>query len=78
MILSMLMKSIPMNWCQIFTVSGGNKIINWLLLTKITCVFTWFMFTLKPPYTIAHGNFLLAIWDTSHWTSFVKFELNTA
>ena len=38
----------------------------------------WFKFTLKPPYTIAHGNLLLAIWDTSHWTSFVKFGLKTA
>ena len=41
-------------------------------------LFRWFKFTLKPPYTVAHGNFLLAIWDTSHWTSFVKFGLKTA
>ena len=41
-------------------------------------IFRWFKFTLKPPYTITHGNLLLAIWDTSHWTSFVKFELKTA
>ena len=38
----------------------------------------WFKFTLKPPYTIASGNLLSAIWDTSHWTSFVKFGLKTA
>ena len=37
-----------------------------------------FKFTLKPPYTIMHGNLLTAIWDTSHWTSFVKFGLKTA
>ena len=41
-------------------------------------VFRWFKFTLKPPYTVASGNLLLAIWDTSHWTSFVKFGLKTA
>ena len=33
---------------------------------------------LIPPYTITHGNLLTAIWDTSHWTSFVKFGLKTA
>ena len=38
----------------------------------------WFKFTLKPPYTIKHGNLSSAIWDTSHWTSFVKFGLKTA
>ena len=42
------------------------------------CLFRWFRFTLKPPYTLAHGNLLSAIWDTSHWTSFVKFGLKTA
>ena len=41
-------------------------------------IFRWFKFTLKPPYTITHGNLLSAIWDTSHWTSFVKFGLKTA
>ena len=41
-------------------------------------LFRWFKFTLKPPYTIASGNLLLAIWDTSHWTSFVKLGLKTA
>ena len=40
--------------------------------------FRWFKFTLKRPYTITHGNLLSAIWDTSHWTSFVKFGLKTA
>ena len=44
----------------------------------ILSLFRWFKFTLKPPYTIMHGNLLLAIWDTSHWTSFVKFGLKTA
>ena len=38
----------------------------------------WFKFTLKPPYTVASWNLLSAIWDTSHWTSFVKFGLKTA
>ena len=41
-------------------------------------VFRWFKFALKPPYTIAHGNLLLAIWDISRWSSFVQFGLNTA
>ena len=41
-------------------------------------IIRWFKFTLKPPYTIVHGNLSLAIWDTSHWTSFVKFGLKTA
>ena len=41
-------------------------------------VFRWFKFTLKPPYTIMHVNLSSAIWDTSHWTSFVKFGLKTA
>ena len=41
-------------------------------------VFRWFKFTLKPPYTIESGYLLLAIWGTSHWTSFVKFGLKTA
>ena len=30
------------------------------------------------PYTIMHGHLLLAISDTSHWTSFVQFGLKTA
>ena len=38
-------------------------------------LFRWFKFTLKPPYTVAHGNLLSAIWGTFHWTSFVKFGL---
>ena len=41
-------------------------------------IFRWFKFTLKPPYTITHGNLLSAIWDTSHWTSFIKFGPKTA
>ena len=41
-------------------------------------IFRWFKFTLKPPYTITHGNLLMAIWDTFHWTSFVKFGHKTA
>ena len=50
--------------------------ILWLILKYV--IFRWFKFTLKPPYTIAHGNLSSAIWDTSHWTSFVKFGLKTA
>ena len=50
---------------------GPIRIIN-------PSIFRWFKFTLKPPYTVASGNLLLAIWDTSHWTSFVKFGLKTA
>ena len=36
-------------------------------------LFRWFKFTLKPPYSIAHGKLWLAIWDTSFWTFWVKF-----
>ena len=36
-------------------------------------VFRWFKFTLKPPYSIAHDNLRLAIWDTSFWTFWIKF-----
>ena len=43
-----------------------------------THIFRWFKFTLKPPYTVVSGNLSSAIWDTSHWTSFVKFGLKTA
>ena len=39
-------------------------------------VIRWFK--CKTTYTITHGNLLSAIWDTSHWTSFVKFGLKTA
>ena len=44
---------------------------------ELFSVFRWFKFTLKPPYSMAHGNFFLAIWDTSHWNFFVKFGLKT-
>ena len=36
-------------------------------------VFRWFKFTLKPPYSITHGELWLAIWDTSFWTFWLKF-----
>ena len=49
-----------------------------IVVFEVEGVFRWFKFTLKPPYTITHGNLLMAIWDTSHWTSFVKFGLKTA
>ena len=37
------------------------------LYTLPTCLFRWLKFTLKPPNSMAIGNFFLAIWDTSHW-----------
>ena len=40
-------------------------------------IFRWFKFTLKPPNSMAIGNFFSAIWDTSHWKFFVKFGLKT-
>ena len=40
-------------------------------------LFRWFKFTLKRPNSMAHGNFFLAIWDTSHWNFSVKFGLKT-
>ena len=36
-------------------------------------IIRWFKFTLKPPYSIAHDKLLLAIWDTSFWTFWLKF-----
>ena len=39
-------------------------------------LFRWFKFTLKPPNSMARGNFFSAIWDTSHWNFVVKFGLN--
>ena len=48
------------------------------MVHQTSTVFRWFKFTLKPPYTIMHGNLSSAIWDTSHLTSFVKFGLKTA
>ena len=58
------------------------NLIMWIccFFCEPLCVwlFRWFKFTLKPPYTVAHGNLSSAIWDTSHWTSFVKFGLKTA
>ena len=70
-----------------FTKSGDENYENQIKFGKRTFaeleeikehVFRWFKFTLKTPYTITHGNLLTAIWDTSHWTSFVKFGLKTA
>ena len=56
-----------------------NVFVFWIFLcTSAWPVFRWFKFTLKPPYTVMSGNLLSAIWDTSHWTSFVKFGLKTA
>ena len=40
-------------------------------------IFKWFKFTLKPPNSMVIGNFILAIWDTSHWNFFVKFGHKT-
>ena len=37
------------------------------------CIFRWFKFTLKPPYSIALDNLRFAIWDTSFWTIWLKF-----
>ena len=41
--------------------------------TTPICLFRWYKFTLKPPYSIVHDNLRLAIWDTSFWTFWVKF-----
>ena len=40
---------------------------------RVHLIFRWFKFTLKPPYSIAHDNLQLAIWDTSFWTFWLKF-----
>ena len=53
------------------------KVLYGIFYHKLSII-RWFKFTLKPPYTIMSGHLLLAIWDTSYWTSFVKFGLNTA
>ena len=57
-----------MKWVEL---SIGDWALSYL-------IFRWFKFTLKSPYTVVHGNLSSAIWDTSHWTSFVKFGLKTA
>ena len=36
-----------------------------------TCLFIKFM--RKPYNSMTHDNFLLAIWDTSFWNSFIVF-----
>ena len=40
-------------------------------------VFRLFKFTPKPPNSMVIENFFSAIWDTSDWNFFVKFELKT-
>ena len=48
-----------------------------LSVTLTTCsLFRWFKFTLKPPISIGHGKFRLAIWNTSFWNFLVKFGHN--
>ena len=44
-----------------------------LLQEETLVIIRWFKFTLKPPYSIAHGKLRLAIWDTSFWTFWLKF-----
>ena len=62
------------------TIFGGSQDTwrLWLGFKSEGSAFRWFNFILKPPYTIAIGNFFSAIWDTSHWNFFVKFCLKTA
>ena len=60
------------------TVSVSHSTSSGVAVYVSRSVFRWFKFTLKPPYTVAIGNFFLAIWDTSHWNFFVKFGLKTA
>ena len=67
------------NWHKELQAFWANQpLLCIALLNPLFFIFRWFKFTLKPPYTIASGNLLSAIWDTSHWTSFVKFGLKTA
>ena len=66
------------NWHQYVWTSLCQFIFLWTSSIVQVLVFRWFKFTLKPPYTVVHGNLLSAIWDTSHWTSFVNFGLKTA
>ena len=75
---------------DVSTLSDDSEIISTAPLTtqhdaapiqgpkRMSKLFRWFKLTLKPPYTVASGNLSSAIWDTSHWTSFVKFGLKTA
>ena len=46
---------------------------RWRIRSNFVLLFRWFKFTLKPPYSIMHDNLQLAIWDTSFWTSLLKF-----
>ena len=66
-------------FCKLFgCILSQTKSQQFILFIHWYSLFRWFKFTLKPPYTVAHGNLSLAIWYTSHWTSFVKFGLKTA
>ena len=45
----------------------GNKsdCNDCVMCPNVQVIVRWFKFTLKQPYTVAHGNLLSAIWDTS-------------
>ena len=47
---------------------GSGQITNYQINLDLIRIFT-----LKPPYSIAHGKLRLAIWDTSFWTFWLKF-----
>ena len=62
--------------CGLYCLSGLNYPLAGLcqdLVSKYFLVFRWFKFTLKPPYSIAHGKLRLAIWDTFFSTFWLKF-----
>ena len=59
-----------------FVIFGGSYLstgLCFVCLSLLHLLFRWFKFTLKPPYSIAHGKLRLAIWDTSFWTFRLKF-----
>ena len=85
-VVSMIAKASTHVLANIFTnICGAQTHNEACYRTKLSTInplqlklFRWFKFTLKPPYTVAHGNFFSAIWNTSHWHFFVKFGLKTA
>ena len=60
-------------YLELFGVLAGALLWIDRFRNRRVIIFRWFKFTLKPPYSIAHDNLRLAIWDTSFWTFWLKF-----
>ena len=67
--------SVRLNWaiCGFQSSALPLRNSNTALKFGTFTLFRWFKFTHKPPYSIAHDNLWLAIWDNSFWTFWLKF-----